>query len=340
MPFKLTVTKKLSRKPMKTPVHIAVTGAAGNISYSLLFRIAAGALLGPDQPVILHLLEITPVIPALKGIVMELNDCAYPLLHGIEISDDPSVAFKDVDYAFLVGARPRSAGMERKDLLMVNAEIFKIQGKALSDVASHNVKVLVTGNPANTNALIALHNAPNLKPENFSAMTRLDHNRALALLAEKCGVLVQDVKNVSIWGNHSTTQYPDLHHAEVNGVNAMSLVDNAWFVNDFIPQVQQRGAEIIKARGQSSAASAAKAAVDQMKTWIFGTEPGSWVSMSVPTDGSYGIASDLVYSFPVTVTNGQISIVQDLTISEFSQQKLLASEAELKEEREMFKGLL
>ncbi len=325
---------------MKTPVHIAVTGAAGNISYSLLFRLAAGALLGQDQPIILHLLEITPALNALRGVVMELNDCAYPLLHGIEITDDPYVAFKNCEYAFLVGARPRSAGMERKDLLTVNAEIFTVQGKALSDVASRQVKILVTGNPANTNALIALSNAPNLTAENFSAMTRLDHNRALSLLAEKCRVLVKDVKNVTIWGNHSTTQYPDLHHAEVNGINAMSLIPNDWFINNFIPQVQQRGAEVIQARGQSSAASAAKAAVDQMKSWVFGTEAGSWVSMGIASDRSYGIAEGLVYSFPVTVKDGKINVVQGLAINAFSQQKLLASEAELKEEREMVKHLL
>ncbi len=325
---------------MKSPVHIAVTGAAGNISYSLLFRLAAGALLGQDQPIVLHLLEITPALGALQGVVMELQDCAYPLLHGIEVTDDPNVAFKDVDYAFLVGARPRSAGMERKDLLNVNAEIFSVQGKALNAVASRKVKILVTGNPANTNALIALKNAPDLKPSNFSAMTRLDHNRALALLAEKCNVLTKEVKNVTIWGNHSNTQYPDLHHAEVNGVNALTLVDNDWFVNEFIPRVQQRGTEVIKARGQSSAASAAKAAVDQMKSWIFGTEQGSWVSMGVLSDGSYGIAEDLIYSFPVTVNNGQISIVENLEINDFSRNKMQVSEAELKEEKEIVKYLI
>ncbi len=325
---------------MKSPVHIAVTGAAGNISYSLLFRLAAGALLGQDQPIVLHLLEITPALGALQGVVMELQDCAYPLLHGIEVTDDPNIAFKDVDYAFLVGARPRSAGMERKDLLNVNAEIFSVQGKALNAVASRNVKILVTGNPANTNALIALKNAPSLKPSNFSAMTRLDHNRALALLAEKCKVLTKEVKNVTIWGNHSNTQYPDLHHAEVNGVNALTLVDNHWFVNEFIPRVQQRGTEVIKARGQSSAASAAKAAVDQMKSWIFGTEQGSWVSMGVLSDGSYGIAEDLIYSFPVTVNNGQISIVKNLEINDFSRNKMQVSEAELKEEKEIVKYLI
>ena len=325
---------------MKTPIHIAVTGAAGNISYSLLFRLAAGELLGPEQPVFLHLLEITPALNALQGVVMELQDCAYPLLHGIEISDDPYTAFKDVGYAFLVGARPRSAGMERKDLLTMNAEIFSIQGKALNAAASRDVKVLVTGNPANTNALIALKNAPELKPENFSAMTRLDHNRALALLAEECEVLVKDVKNAIIWGNHSNTQYPDLHHADVDGKKALSIVSNDWFVNEFIPRVQQRGAEVIKARGQSSAASAAKAAVDQMKSWALGTEEGTWVSMGILSDSNpYGIAEDLMYSFPVTVEAGKVSIVKDLSINGFSREKMKVSEAELIEERELVKHL-
>lgn len=325
---------------MKTPVHIAVTGAAGNISYSLLFRLAAGELLGNDQPVILHLLEIAPALPALEGVVMELNDCASPLLHRVEITDDPYKAFINVDYAFLVGARPRSAGMERNDLLTVNAEIFSVQGKALNEVASRNVKVLVTGNPANTNALIAMKNAPDLKPENFSAMTRLDHNRALSQLAEKCGVVVKDVKNVIIWGNHSATQYPDIHHANVKGLDALSLVDHNWFTKEFIPKVQQRGTEVIKARGQSSAASAANAAVDQMRDWTLGTPEGTWVSMGIPSDGSYGIKSGLMYSYPVTVRNGEISIVKGLNINEFSLGKMQASEAELKEEREFVKHLL
>ncbi len=326
---------------MKTPVHIAVTGAAGNISYSLLFRLAAGELLGPNQPIVLHLLEITPALGALQGVVMELNDCAYPLLHGIEVTDDPYVAFKAVEHAFLVGARPRSAGMERKDLLTVNAEIFSVQGKALNAAASRNVKVLVTGNPANTNALIALKNAPDLSAANFSAMTRLDHNRALSLLAEKCGVLVEKVNNVVIWGNHSNTQYPDLHHAAVNGKPALELVDNGWFVNDFIPRVQQRGSEVIKARGQSSAASAARAAVDQMKTWTFGTQPGTWVSMGILSDGNpYGIQPGLMYSFPVTVDSGKVNIVNGLPINEFSRKKMQLTEAELIEEKDVIKHLL
>jgi malate dehydrogenase len=325
---------------MKTPVHIAVTGAAGNISYSLLFRLAMGSLLGPDQPIILHLLEITPALKALEGVVMELSDCAAPLLHRVEITDDPYKAFKRVDYAFLVGARPRGQGMERKDLLTANAEIFSVQGKALNEVANRNVKVLVTGNPANTNALIALKNAPDLKPENFSAMSRLDHNRAVSQLAEKCGVLTQEVKNIIVWGNHSATQYPDLHHAEVRGQNALSLVEYDWFTREFIPKVQQRGTEIINARGLSSAASAANAAIDQMRDWILGTSEGCWVSMGIPTDGSYGIQQGLVYSFPVTVKDGEVSIVKGLNINSFSQQKMQATETELKEEREFVKRLL
>jgi len=324
---------------MKTPIHIAVTGAAGQISYSLLFRLAAGSLLGPDQPIILHLLEITSAMSALEGVVMELKDCASPLLHRIEITDDPMVAFKNVDYAFLVGARPRGVGMERKDLLEVNAEIFAVQGKALNAVARRDVKVLVTGNPANTNALIALKNAPDLGAENFSAMSRLDHNRAISQLADKCGVLTADIKNMIVWGNHSTTQYPDLHHAKVKGQDAMSLVDESWFVDEFIPTVQQRGALVIKARGQSSAASAANAAVDQMRDWIMGTEEGDWVSMGVLSDGSYGVAEDLVYSFPVKIVEGRVMIVKDLVMNEFSKQKLKLSEAELSEEKEAVKHL-
>lgn len=324
---------------MKTPVHIAVTGAAGQISYSLLFRLASGSLLGPEQPIVLHLLEIPPALPVLEGVVMELKDCAYPLLRQIIITDDPKVAFKDVDYAFLVGARPRGAGMERKDLLEVNAAIFSAQGKALNEVAHRGVKVLVTGNPANTNALIALKNAPNLSPSNFSAMTRLDHNRAISLLAEKCGVLTTDVRNMIIWGNHSTTQYPDLHHAKVKERDALELVDQDWFVNDFITTVQQRGAAIIKARGQSSAASAANAAIEQMKSWALGTEEDDWVSMGIYSDGSYGIEPGLVFSYPVTVINGEVAIVKDLPMNEFSQARMLATEAELKEERDAVRHL-
>lgn len=324
---------------MKTPIQIAVTGAAGQISYSLLFRLAAGLLLGPDQPIILHLLEITPAMRALEGVVMELQDCANPLLHRVVVTDDPKVAFKNVDYAFLVGARPRGPGMERKDLLQVNAEIFAVQGKALNAVANRNVKVLVTGNPANTNALIAIKNAPDLRPENFSCMSRLDHNRAISQLAEKCGVLASDIKNMTVWGNHSCTQYPDLHHAKVKGQDALSLVSKKWFVDEFIPTVQQRGTEVLKVRGQSSAASAANAAIDQMKAWAFGTDPGDWVSMGVLSDGSYGIEEGLVFSFPVAVSDGEVNIVKGLDINEFSLQRLRLSESELKEERDAVRHL-
>lgn len=327
---------------MKTPVKIAVTGAAGQISYSLLFRLASGELLGPDQPMIFHLLE-TPqalALGALNGVVMELNDCAYPLLHKIVATDDPEVAFKDVDYAFLIGASPRKPGMERKDLLAINARIFSVQGQALSKVASRDVKVLVTGNPANTNALITISNAPDLRPENFSAMMMLDHKRAIFQLADKCGVLANDIKNIIIWGNHSAGQYPDLHHAKVKGQDALSLVEWDWFVDKFIPTVQQRGAVVIQAVGRSSAASAANAALNLMRTWILGTDEGNWTSMAVPSDGSYGIEKGLVYSFPVEIKNGEISIVQGLEISDFSREKMRKSEAELKEEREAVKHLL
>lgn len=324
---------------MKTPVDIVVTGAAGQISYSLLFRLAAGDFLGPDQPIILHLLEITPAMEALRGVVMELNDCAYPLLHKIIVTDDPKAAFENVDYAFLVGARPRGPGMERKDLLLCNAEIFSVQGKALNEVASRNVKVLVTGNPANTNALIAMNNAADLDPRCFSAMTRLDHNRSITQLAEKTGVISRDVSNVIIWGNHSSTQYPDLHHAKVKGREALSLVEKHWFENEFIPTVQQRGAAIIKTRGQSSAASAANAALDHMRTWVFGTDNDDWVSMGIVSDGSYGVEKGLIYSFPVRISEGEFNIVQGLDINGFSQEKMRISEAELKEEREAIKHL-
>lgn len=324
---------------MKTPVDITVTGAAGQISYSLLFRLAAGDLLGPDQPIILHLLEIKPALKALNGVVMELNDCAYPLLHEIVVTDDPEKAFENADYAFLVGARPRGPGMERKDLLLCNAEIFSVQGKALNKVAHKNVKVLVTGNPANTNALIAMKNAPNLDPSCFSAMTRLDHNRSITQLAEKAQAIPGDVKKVIVWGNHSSTQYPDLHHAKVMGNGALSIVGEDWFKNEFIPTVQQRGGAIIKARGQSSAASAANAALDHMRTWVIGTEDDDWVSMGICSDGSYGIEKGLIYSYPVTVTNGKISIVQGLEINDFSRNKMDGTEQELKEERDAIKHL-
>lgn len=325
---------------MKNPVDIAVTGAAGQISYSLLFRLASGELLGADQPINLHLLEITPALPALEGVVMELHDCAYPLLRRVTVTDNPNIAFNNVDYAFLLGARPRGPGMERKDLLQCNAEIFSVQGKALNEVASRNVKVLITGNPANTNTLIAIRNAPDLSAENFAAMTMLDHNRAIAQLAEKSGVQTTEIKNVIIWGNHSTTQYPDIHHAKIKGQDALSLVDNNWFVNYFIPTVQQRGANVIKSRGLSSAASAANAAIKQMRAWALGTEEGDWVSMGIASDGSYGIEKGLVYSYPVTSVDGKVSIVQGLKINPFSKERMKLTEAELKEERDAIKHLL
>ncbi len=318
---------------MKSPVRVAVTGAAGQIGYALLFRIAAGDMLGKDQPVILHLLEITPALPALNGVVMELNDCAFPTLAGIVATDDANVAFKDVDYALLVGARPRGPGMERKDLLEANGAIFSPQGKALNAHAKRNVKVLVVGNPANTNALIAQQNAPDLDPKCFTAMVRLDHNRALSQLAEKTGAHTTDIKRVTIWGNHSSTQYPDIHHATVSGKPALGLVDQAWYKDTFIPTVQQRGAAIIKARGASSAASAASAAVDHMHTWVHGTADGDWGSMAIPSDGSYGIKPGVIYGYPVTVKNGVYTIVQDLEINAFSRERMDATEKELREER-------
>jgi len=325
---------------MKTPIDIAVTGAAGQISYSLLFRLAGGALFGQEQPINLRLLEVTPAMDALRGVVMELNDCAYPLLHKIVVTDDPAEAFKNVDYAFLIGARPRGPGMERRDLLESNAEIFATQGRILNDVAHRQVKILVTGNPANTNAYIAMNNAPDLAPECFSAMTMLDHNRSISQLAEKCGVTCNEIKNIVVWGNHSATQYPDLHYAKVKGQPALTLVGEDWFENYFIPTVQQRGAAIIKARGQSSAASAANAAICHMKAWVRGTPEGDWVSMAVASDGSYGIEEGLVFSYPVTVKDGQISIVQNLPINKFSRDRLQITEAELKEERNAVRHLL
>ncbi len=318
---------------MKAPVRVAVTGAAGQIGYALLFRIAAGDMLGPDQPVILHLLEITPALPALQGVVMELNDCAFPTLAGVVATDDANVAFKGVDYALLVGARPRGPGMERKDLLEANGAIFAPQGKALNAHARRDVKVLVVGNPANTNALIAQQNAPDLDPKCFTAMVRLDHNRAKSLLAEKTGKHNTDVKKMTIWGNHSSTQYPDLHHATVDGKPALSLVEQAWYENEFIPTVQQRGAAIIKARGASSAASAASAAIDHMRTWAQGTAEGDWASMGIPADGSYGIAPGVIYGYPVTVKNGKYEIVQGLEIGDFSRARMDATDKELREER-------
>lgn len=326
---------------MNQPVRIAVTGAAGNISYAMLFRIASGEMLGKDQPVILQLLEITPALDALKGVVMELEDCAFPLLADIVQTDDATVAFKDADYALLVGARPRGPGMERKDLLEANAAIFSAQGKALNDVASRNVKVLVVGNPANTNAVIAQRNAPDLDPRNFTAMTRLDHNRAKAQLAEKTDSTVNDVKKMIIWGNHSSTQYPDLTACTVNGKPALDLVDRDWYENTFIPDVQQRGAAIIKARGASSAASAANAAIAHMRSWALGTDENDWVSMGVYSNGEYGIAKGLIYSFPCTCSNGDWSIVEGVdTSSDFSKDKMGATEQELSEERDAVSHLL
>lgn len=324
---------------MKEPVRIAVTGAAGQIGYALLFRLASGSMLGADQPVILHLLEITPALPALEGVVMELNDCAFPTLAGVVTSDDANVAFKDVDYAFLVGARPRGPGMERKDLLEANGKIFGPQGKALNDHAKRDVKVLVVGNPANTNALIAQQNAPDLDPKCFTAMVRLDHNRAMSQLAEKTGKHNTDVKNMTIWGNHSSTQYPDLHNATVDGKDALSLVDQDWYEGTFIPDVQQRGAAIIKARGASSAASAASAAIDHMRDWALGTAEGNWVSMAIPSDGSYGIEPGVIYGYPVTCKNGEYEIVQGLEINEFSRKRMDETEKELREERAAVEAL-
>ena len=325
---------------MKTPVRVAVTGAAGQIGYSLLFRIASGAMLGPDQPVILQLLDITPSLPALNGVVMELDDCAFPLLAGIVQTDDPKVAFKDVDIALLVGARPRGPGMERKDLLEANGAIFTAQGKALNDVASRDVKVLVVGNPANTNAYIAMKNAPDLNPANFTAMMRLDHNRALTQLAQKTGATVNDVKKLTVWGNHSSTQYPDIFHAEVKGQAAATLVnDQKWLETEFIPTVQQRGAAIIKARGLSSAASAANAAIDHIRNWVLGTADGDWVTMGVPANGEYGI-SDLIFGYPVTCKDGKYTIIEGLDVSEFSRGRIDASAKELSEERDAVKHLL
>jgi malate dehydrogenase len=325
---------------MKKPVRVAVTGAAGQISYAMLFRIAAGDMLGNDQPVILQLLEIPPAMDALQGVVMELDDCAFPLLRGIVASDDPAVAFADINFAMLVGARPRGPGMERKDLLTENARIFSVQGKALNEAASKDVRVLVVGNPANTNALIASANAPDIDTAQFTAMTRLDHNRAISQLAEKTGSATTDISRVTIWGNHSATQYPDIHHTMIGGKPATEFVDESWMKEEFIPTVQQRGAAIIKARGASSAASAAGAAIDHMRTWAHGTPQDDWVSMAIPSTGDYGIETGLIYSFPVTCKNSKYSVVQDLEINEFSQDRMKVTEAELREERDGVKDLL
>lgn len=325
---------------MKPAVRVTVTGAAGQISYALLFRIASGSMLGPDQPVVLQLLEITPAMGALEGVVMELNDCAFPLLQDVIISDDAEVAFKDSDYALLVGARPRGPGMERKDLLEANAAIFSAQGKAINSVASRDIKVLVVGNPANTNALITAANAPDIDPAQITAMTRLDHNRALSQLAEKTGTHSSDIKRMTIWGNHSNTQYPDISNATVKGEAAIDMVDQAWLEGNFIPTVQERGAAIIKARGASSAASAAAAAIDHMRTWALGTADGDWASMAIPSDGSYEIEPGIIYSYPVTCSDGQYQIVQGLEISDFSRTRMDATENELREERAAVDHLL
>ena len=323
-----------------SPVKVAVTGAAGQIGYSLLFRIASGALLGPDTPVELRLLEITPALKTLEGVVMELDDCAFPLLTKVEIGDDPGTVFEGINLALLVGARPRTKGMERGDLLAANGAIFTGQGKAINDHAADDVKVLVTGNPANTNALIAMSNAPDVPRERFTALTRLDHNRAIAQLAAKTGSPVTDVTRMSIWGNHSATQYPDIFHAQVRGQNAAELVaDQQWLENDFIPTVQKRGAAIIEARGSSSAASAANATINHARDWVLGTPEGDWVSMAVPSDGSYDVPEGLISSFPVTVSGGAYSIVQGLEIDAFSRARIDASTAELAEERDAVREL-
>ncbi len=325
---------------MKSPVRVAITGAAGQIGYQLAFRIASGQLLGNDQPIILQLLEIPPALGALEGVVMELDDCAFPLLAGVVATDDAETAFRDAEYALLVGARPRGPGMERKDLLEANARIFSAQGKAMNAVAHRDIRVLVVGNPANTNALIAQSNAPDLNPAHFTAMTRLDHNRAMAQLATKTGQHVATVRNMIIWGNHSSTQYPDVHHATVDGKPAPSLVDDDWLTDTFIPTVQQRGAAIIKARGASSAASAASAAIDHVRDWALGTPDDSWVSMAVPADGSYGIEPGVIYSYPVRCSGGNYEIVQGLDIDDASRARMDATERELREERAAIESLL
>ena len=325
---------------MSQPARVVVTGAAGQIGYQLNFRIASGQLLGPDQPVSLHLLEITPALGALEGVVMELRDCAFPLLHDVVVTDKPEEAFDGADFALLVGARPRGPGMERKDLLSANAAIFSVQGKALNDHASSDVRVLVVGNPANTNALIASSNAPRLDRRQFTAMTRLDHNRAISQLAAKTGSHPTEVRRMTIWGNHSATQYPDLGHSTVDGRSAKEMVDEGWVRDTFIPTVQQRGAAIIKARGASSAASAASAAIDHIHTWVHGTAEGDWVSMAIPSDGNYGVREGVFYSYPVTCRDGAFEVVQGLDLDDFSRDRMKATEDELFEEREGVAELL
>ena len=325
---------------MTQAARVTITGAAGQIGYQLAFRIASGQLLGANQPIILQLLEIPPALDALKGVAMELEDCAFPMLQGIVTTDQPDAAFKDTNYALLVGAKPRGPGMERSDLLKGNAAIFSVQGKSLNDHADHDVKVLVVGNPANTNALIAQQNAPDLNPANFTAMTRLDHNRALAQLAAKTGSHVNQIKFMTIWGNHSATQYPDISQVTIGDREATSMVDDQWFTDDFIPTVQQRGAAIIKARGLSSAASAASSAIDHMRDWALGTPGDDWVSMAVPADGSYDIEPGVIYSYPCRCSQGKYEIVQGLDISDFSRERMAATDAELREERAAVEELL
>ncbi|MEX1994124.1 MAG: malate dehydrogenase [Steroidobacteraceae bacterium] len=325
---------------MKKPVTVTITGAAGQIGYALAFRVASGQMLGPDQPVNLQLLEITPALPALAGVVMELSDCAFPTLNRVAATDEATVAFKDCDYALLVGARPRGPGMERKDLLLANAQIFSAQGRAINEAASREVRVLVVGNPANTNALIAASNAPDIERRNFTAMMRLDHNRALAQLAAKTGTHTTAIRRMIVWGNHSATQHPDIAHCMVGGKPARSLVDTQWYREEFIPTIQQRGAAIIKARGSSSAASAASAAIDHMRDWVQGTPDGDWVSMAVPADGSYGIGEGVMYSYPVTCQGGRYAIMQGLSVDEFSRGRMDATHRELLEEREGVKDLI
>jgi malate dehydrogenase len=326
---------------MTSPIRVAVTGAAGNIGYAIAFRIANGDLFGPDQPVILHMLEITPALKALEGVAMELDDCAFPLLKGMVLTDDVNQAFDGVNWALLIGARPRGAGMERKDLLEANGAIFKPQGQAINNRAAQDVRVLVVGNPANTNCLIAMSNAPDVPRERFTAMTRLDHNRAVSQLAQKANVPVTDIKKVTIWGNHSSTQYPDAYHAEIGGRPAAEVIgDDAWIRDYFIPTVQKRGAAVIAARGQSSAASAANAAINHVQTWYHGTAPGDWVSMAVPSTGAYGSPEGVIFSYPVTVQNGQYQIVEGLELSDFDRQLLAATGQELLEERDAVSAII
>jgi malate dehydrogenase len=325
---------------LKKPTTVTITGAAGHIGYALAFRVASGQMLGADRPVNLQLLEITPALAPLAGVVMELSDCAFPTLNRVVATDDPKVAFKDCDYAMLVGARPRGPGMERKDLLLANAQIFSAQGRAIDEAAAREVRVLVVGNPANTNALIAASNAPGIERGNFTAMTRLDHNRALAQLAAKTGKHTTDVRRMIIWGNHSATQHPDISHCTVAGKPAKALVETKWYREEFIPAVQQRGAAVIKARGSSSAASAASAAIDHMRDWALGTPGDDWVSMAVPADGSYGIGEGVVYSYPVTCKAGKYAVVQGLAIDEFARERMDATHRELLEEREGVKDLI